>query len=145
MLKSPVRRSARLLNIAGLMFSAAVSALAATPTQLVISGPVAPVAGTCNAMQVTAEDSHGVPAPVAANTTVTLSGRVVGSLFTGIFSDAACKQATVTVVLPGGSTKATFYFSDKFQQQVKLSAAAPKLAKGTLAVKVMPASPSNLS
>jgi hypothetical protein len=127
------------------MFCAAVSASAATPTQLVVSGPVAPVAGTCVAMQVTADDSHGNPAPVAANTSVQLSGNVVGVLFTGIFSDAACKQPSVSVLLTTGSTKATFYFSDKFVQQVTLEAAASMLTTGSLVVNVASAPPSKLA
>jgi hypothetical protein len=145
MLQTLFSRSARLVNIATLMFSAAVTASAATPTHFVISGPVAPVAGTCAAMQAIAEDSHGNPAPVAANTTVRLNGSLVGFLFTGIFSDAACKQATVTALLPAGSTTVTFYFSDKVVQQVTVSAVAPKLKRGTLVVNVAPAPPVSLA
>jgi hypothetical protein len=94
-------------------------------------------------MQAIAEDSHGIPAPVPANTTVQLNGKAAG--FTGIFSDAACKQAGVDVVLPAGSTTATFYFSAESLQQVTVTAVAPKLKMGTLVVKVAPGPPAMLA
>jgi hypothetical protein len=96
-------------------------------------------------MQVIAEDSHGNPAPVAADSTVQLSGQVVGVLFAGIFSDAACAQPSMSVLMTAGSTTATFYFSDKFAQQVTVSAAAAKLKVGTLVVNVAPGPPATFA
>src|SRR5215831_7049665 len=112
---------------AALMLCAGTIVSAGTPTQLVISGPTAPVAGTCVAMQVIAEDSTGNPAAVTADTTVSLTGKVVGVLFTGMFADTACTQATVSVLLPKGSTTGTFYFLDKLLQQVTLTGTATNL------------------
>jgi hypothetical protein len=129
----------------GLMLCAGMIVSAGTPTQLAISGPTAPVAATCVAMQVIAEDSIGNPAPVTADTTVSLTGKVVGVLFTGMFSDSACAKATVSVLLPNGSTTGTFYFSDKLVQQVTLTAAATNLTAGTLVVNVAPAAPSKMA
>ncbi len=118
---------------------------AGTPTQLALSGNVSPVAGTCAAVQVIAEDSSGHPAPVASDTSVALVGQVVGFLFTGIFSDATCKQHSVNVLLPAGSTTGTFYFSDNLAQQVTLTVSASSLTSGTLVVNVAPAPPSKLA
>ncbi len=139
-----LRFSGHLLVCTCLTVLTAVSALAGTPAQLAITGPVSPVAGTCVAMQVTAEDATGNPAAVATDTTVGLTGRVVGFLFTGIYSDSACAQASVSVLLPAGSTTGTFYFSDKLLQQVTLTATATGLTGGTLIVNVVPAPPSKI-
>ena len=70
--------------LACLTLIAGIGASAATPTQVIISGPVSPVAGTCVAMQVTAEDSTGTPAAVTSDTSAPLTGRVTGALFTGM-------------------------------------------------------------
>jgi hypothetical protein len=96
-------------------------------------------------MQVTAEDATGNPAAVTADTTVALTGKVTGALFTGMFADAACAQPTATVLLPNGSTTGTFYFSDRLLQQVTLTAAATNLTSGTLVVNVAPAPPSKMA
>jgi hypothetical protein len=132
--------------LTGLILCAGVIVSAATPTQLAISGPTAPVAGTCVAMQVIAEDSMGNPAPVTADTTASLVGKVVAALFTGMFADSGCTQATVSVLLPKGSTTGTFYFADQKTQQVTLIATPPPpLTAGTLVVNVAPAPPSKMA
>src|SRR5947209_5421637 len=131
--------------LACLTLIAGIGASAATPTQVIISGPVSPVAGTCVAMQVTAEDSTGTPAAVTSDTSAPLTGRVTGALFTGMFSDSKCTQVAVSVVILNGSTTGTFYFDDNLLQQVTLTASPANLTAGSLVVNVAAAPPSKIS
>src|SRR5947207_2180457 len=96
-------------------------------------------------MQVVAEDANGNASAVTSDTSVGVTGKVPAALFTGIFSDSGCTQASVSVTIPSGSTTGTFYFFDKLLQQVTLSAVPASLTAGTLVVNVAPAPPSRIT
>lgn len=113
------------------------------PTKLTfISPPQTVEAGQCSAaVVIETQDSTSTAAPVAAQTTVTLSAQ--GNSSVSFYFSATCTGApTSSGALLAGSSRLTVYFRGTAAQSVRLAAAAPGLTSATQDNTVSPAPPS---
>ena len=108
-----------------------------TATQITLTGPATGAAGTSASngpFTVTLADANGDPVPApASGITVTLYSNSSGQ---HEFTQTPAGVATGSVVIPGGSTSATFYYGDTQPGAVALSATAPGFTSASAMVEL---------
>ncbi len=106
--------------------------------RLFLTGPATLTAGVCGTVYtVTSRDQFGNASSLGTNTTITFSGEVAGSFYTG----NTCTGATSTGTITAGTSAVAFYFKNDTAQPLTLNASATGLTATALGVTVNPGAP----
>ncbi|MDR3608231.1 MAG: hypothetical protein P4M08_12745 [Oligoflexia bacterium] len=101
-------------------------AIAATPDQIALGGPATVVAGKCSsAFSIVTAGNNGNPGPVAANTTVDITG--ISGSHASLFTDSACTTSVsaTNVTLAAGTSSTNIYLKDSTSESLTLAVLDP--------------------